>query len=106
MKCNPRLSFHGARQSRGKRGAEQTRGTHLFGFLIFSILHRVVDMAQHILDRIRVRQIEGEERHEWVVFNLFVTSCESALEAASFVRDELNVKVDWNCRHAHKNRHQ
>ena len=51
-------------------------------------------MAQHILDRIRVRQIEGEERHEWVVFNLFVTSCEIASEAASFVRDELNVKVD------------
>lgn len=41
--------------------------TGLFRFLILSILHGVVDMAQHVLDRIRVRQIERKERHQWMV---------------------------------------
>lgn len=79
MERNPRSSFHDAEQSRRKRGIDQ-RGTHLFGFLILSILHRVVDMAQHILDRIRVRQIKWKKRHQRMVFNLLVTSCETASE--------------------------
>ena len=91
MKRNPRLSLHEAAQSRRKRGADQ-RGTHLFRFLVLSILHCVVDMAQHILDRIRVRQIEWKKRHQWMVFNLFITSCETCQKVASFARDKLNVK--------------
>jgi hypothetical protein len=59
---NPRLSLHEAGQSRRKGGADQ-RGTHLFRFLVLSILHGMVDMAQYVLDRIRVRQIEWKERH-------------------------------------------
>ena len=99
-KCNPRLSFHEAGQSRRKRRVDQW-GTHLFRFLILSILHCVVDMAQHILDRIRVRQIEWKERHQWMVLNLSTTSCEN------FVRKQLHLqeittmlKVDSSCRHA------
>ena len=80
IRRNPRLSSHEAGQSRRKRGADQ-RGTHLFRFLILSILHGVVDMAQHILDRIRVRQIERKERHQWMVLYLFITSCETLLES-------------------------
>jgi len=94
MKCDPRLFLpREAGQSRRKRGEDQ-RGTHLFGLLIFSILHGKVDMAQDILHRIRIRQIEWKERHQRVVLNLSITSCENASEAASFVRNELNVKVN------------
>lgn len=56
-------------------------GTHLFRFFILPVLHRVVDMAEHILNGIRVGQIEGKERHKWMVLNLSVTSCEETSES-------------------------
>jgi hypothetical protein len=66
-------------QSREDR--RRTRGTHLFGFFVLSVLHRVVDMAEHILNGIRVGQIERKECHKRVVLNLSVTSCEDTSES-------------------------
>jgi hypothetical protein len=63
------------------KGERTSEATHLFRFLILSILHGVVDMAQHVLDRIRVRQIEWKERHQWMVLYLYITSCETLLES-------------------------
>lgn len=43
--------------------------TNLLRLLIFAILHRVVDMADDGLERIRRREIERQKRHQRVVFD-------------------------------------
>ena len=58
-------------------------------------------MAQHILDRIRVRQIEWKERHQWMVLNLSITSCENFVRKLLHLQEITTMlKVDSSCRHA------
>ena len=66
-------------QSREDR--RSMHGTDLFRFFVLSVLHRVVDMAEHILNGIWVCQVEGKECHKWMVLNLSVTSCEDTSDS-------------------------
>src|SRR6266702_4436955 len=92
---NPRLSFRGGWVPQSREERRSTRGTHLFGFFVLSVLHRVVDMAEHILNGIRVGQIERKERHKRVVLNLSVTSWEERQRVTSFI-----------CKRYNKNRYE
>lgn len=44
--------------------------THLARFLVFAVLHRIVDVAQNRFDRIRICQVKWEERNERVILDL------------------------------------
>lgn len=56
--------------------------TYLLRLLVFTVLHCVVYVAQHCLNRIRLRQVQRKERHKRVIFNLVHPSNQRAFPIA------------------------
>jgi hypothetical protein len=82
------MGLCGRRQPVRRLSALEHSNTNLFWFFILPVLHCIIYMAYHRLQRICVCEIEREERHQRVVLNL---GCDTASAHAQGGRQHLAI---------------